>query len=292
MNASAYPYPGGSGTPTGTCTVVFKNDPVTQNPTTFVCTAGTTPLPSAVTRAAGARVSISGTPSAPSWSGGIGTFSANAVLERADTLDGPYGTVNIGVAPQDKEGVKLSSADMHLDADNNGSFERVSLGSTALRFGRLRLFNALGPAQLDLPVPMRTEYWNGATFVTNTDDSCTKLPSPTNNVLLSNYVGGITSANMPAGNFTAGGSFSGGVGSLVLKKPTSTPGAKGSVDVCVDLSSDPATPTSAACALTSAGLPWLQGRWSSSAGYNYDPKIRATFGVYRGAPIIYLREMY
>jgi hypothetical protein len=60
----------------------------------------------------------------------------------------------------------------------------------------------------------------------------------------------------------------------------------------VDLSNDPATPTSAACALTSAGLPWLQGRWSSSAGYNYDPKIRATFGVYRGAPIIYLREMY
>jgi hypothetical protein len=222
MNASAYPYPSGSGTPTGTCTAVFKNDSVNQNPTTFTCTAGTTPLPSAVTRAAGARVSLSGTPSAPSWSGGIGTFSANAVLERADTLDGPYGTVNIGVAPQDKEGVKLSSADLNLDVDNNGSFERVSLGSTALRFGRLRLFNALGPAELDLPVPMRTEYWNGATFVTNTDDSCTKLPSPTNNVLLSNYVGGITSANMPAGNFTTGSSFSGGVGSLVLKKPTST----------------------------------------------------------------------
>jgi MSHA biogenesis protein MshQ len=290
MNASAYPYPGGSGTPTGTCTAVFKNDPANQNPTTFACTAGTSPLPSTVTRAAGARVSISGTPSAPSWSGGIGTFSANAVLERADTLDGPYGTVNIGVAPQDKEGVKLSSFDM--DADNNTSLERASLGSTALRFGRLRLFNALGPAELDLPIPMRTEYWNGATFVTNTDDSCTKLPNPINNILLNNYIGGITSSNMPAGNFSAGGSFSSGVGSLVLKKPTSTPGAKGSVDVCVDLSSDPATPASAACALTSAGLPWLQGRWSSSSGYNYDPKIRATFGVYRGAPIIYLREMY
>lgn len=289
MNASAYPYPGGTGTPTGTCTVVFKNDSSTQNRTTFTCTAGTPPLP--VYRAAGARVSIVGTPSA-SWSGGVGTFSANAVLERADTLDGPYGTVNIGVAPQDKEGVKLSSADMHLDADNNGSFERVSLGSTALRFGRLRLFNALGPAELDLPIPMRTEYWNGATFVTNTDDNCTKLPSPANNILLSNYVGGITSANMPPGNFTTGSSFSSGVGSLILKKPTVTPGTKGSVDVCVDLSSDPAAPTSAACALTSAGMPWLQGRWSSSAGYNYDPKIRATFGVYRGAPIIYLREMY
>jgi len=290
MNASAYPYPGGAGTPTGTCTVVFKSDSSNQNPTTFACTAGTTPLPTTVTRAAGARVNISGTPSTPSWSGGIGTFSANAVLERADTLDGPYGTVNIGVAPQDREGVKLSSFD--LDADNNGTAERASLGSTALRFGRLRLFNALGPAELDLPIPMRTEYWNGATFITNTDDNCTKLPSPANNILLSNYVGGITSGNMPAGNFTAGGSFSSGVGSLVLKKPTSTPGAKGSVDVCVDLSSDPAAPTSAACALTSAGLPWLQGRWSSSAGYNYDPKIRATFGVYRGAPIIYLREMY
>jgi MSHA biogenesis protein MshQ len=290
MNASAYPYPGGSGAPTGTCTVVFKNDSSNQNPTTFACTAGTSPLPSTVTRAAGARVSISGTPSAPSWSGGIGTFSANAVLERADTLDGPYGTVNIGVAPQDREGVRLLS--FNLDADNNGATERASLGSTALRFGRLRLFNALGPAELDLPIPMRTEYWNGAAFVTNTDDNCTKLPSPTNNILLSNYVGGINSGNMPAGNFTAGGNFSSGVGSLVLRKPTSTPGAKGSVDVCVDLSSDPATPASAACALTSAGLPWLQGRWSSSSGYNYDPKIRATFGVYRGAPIIYLREMY
>jgi MSHA biogenesis protein MshQ len=292
MNASGYPYPGGSGTPTGTCTVVFKNDSATQNPTTFACTAGTSPLPGTVTRAAGTRVSISGTPSAPSWSGGIGTFSANAVLERADTLDGPYATVNIGVAPQDKEGVQLATASLDLNADNTGGAERASLGSTALRFGRLRLFNALGPAELDLPIPMRTEYWNGATFVTNTDDSCTKLPSPTSNVLLNNYVGGITSSNMPAGNFTAGGNFSSGVGSLILKKPTSTPSAKGSVDVCVDLSSDPATPTSAACALTSAGLPWLQGRWSSSSGYNYDPKVRATFGVYRGAPIIYLREMY
>lgn len=288
MNATAYPYPVGA--PTGTCTAVFKNDSASQNPTTFACTAGTSPLPTSVTRAAGPRVAISGTPATPSWSAGIGTFSANAVLERADTPDGPYDTVNIGVAPQDREGVKLAS--FGFDADNDGNPERVSLGSTKLRFGRLRLFNALGPAVLNLPIPMHTEYWNGAAFITNTDDNCTTLPNPSNNVLLDNYIGGITSGNMPAGNYIVGGSFSAGIGSLILKKPTSPPGSKGSVDVCVDLSADPATPASAACALTSANMPWLQGRWSSSPDYNYDPKSRATFGVYRGAPVIYLREVY
>jgi MSHA biogenesis protein MshQ len=42
---------------------------------------------------------------------------------------------------------------------------------------------------------------------------------------------------------------------------------------------------------TAAGMPWLQGRHTETA-YDDDPVSRATFGVYRSGPIIYMREIY
>ena len=38
-------------------------------------------------------------------------------------------------------------------------------------------------------------------------------------------------------------------------------------------------------------MPWLQGKWSGSA-YDDDPGARATFGVFKSGPIVYLREIY
>jgi MSHA biogenesis protein MshQ len=38
-------------------------------------------------------------------------------------------------------------------------------------------------------------------------------------------------------------------------------------------------------------MPWLQGR-SSGTAYSDDPLSKATFGVYKGGPVIYIREMY
>jgi MSHA biogenesis protein MshQ len=59
----------------------------------------------------------------------------------------------------------------------------------------------------------------------------------------------------------------------------------------VDLGSD--TSTGPVCAAsTPARMPWLQGRWSVSKEYDDDPMSRASFGIYRGGPVIYMREVY
>lgn len=279
----------------GTCRAIFS----TGTTTSFDCTGVTSPA--AVTRAAGPRVSVVGTPtvqkSEPDAVPGYVNLSASVALERADvalngTPDGPYNTLKIGVNPRDEEGVGLSSLD--LDTDAAAGDDRLAIGSTAVRFGRLRLLNAHGSDKLNLPIPMRTEFWNGTSFITNTDDNCTSIAAA--NVLVDGHQGGITAANVSNSNVVVGGSFSAGVGSLRLNKPVSCSPvcSRGSVNVCVDLGSDSSTPPACAAA-TSAGISWLQGRWSSigsQPAFDDDPHIRASFGVLRGGPVIYTREMY
>jgi MSHA biogenesis protein MshQ len=275
----------------GTCKAVFGNGG--SNTTTFACDAGVTP-PAARTRAAGPRVGIYGTPVAPAWTNGTATFVANVVLERPDTSalspmpDGPYETLSIGVAPQDADGVALQS--LNLDADNNGAAERALLDSTKVRFGRLRLFNAVGSERLYLPVGIQTEYWNGQTFVTNADDNCTRIPATS--VIMNGQSGGLNTINMRSTNFTMSGApFVNGIGNLRINKPTSLPTSKGTVNLCIDLGPDTTAPPGCTSEVP-ANFPWLQGKWSGAPYFDDDPFMRATFGVYRGGPTIYMREMY
>ena len=175
----------------------------------------------------------------------------------------------------------------------NGTGTGIAWDSgNVIRFGLLKLSNAHGSEQLDLPIPIQTQYWNGAisAFVTNDVDNCTNLILA--NIMLGNYQGGITTGNMPLANVGYTGPFLTGVGSLALTKPTSAPGSKGSVDICVDLGADPVG--GVICpATTSAAKSYLQGIWSPGTNYNNDPVARATFGVFKGnSNFIYLRENY
>jgi MSHA biogenesis protein MshQ len=92
---------------------------------------------------------------------------------------------------------------------------------------------------------------------------------------------------MPIGNVVVG-AFTDGSGILRLQRPNPVPTVKGSVDVCVNLSTD--TPNTCTTA-TSANMAWLHGNWRGTA-YDDNPAVRATFGVYRGGPVIYLREIH
>lgn len=283
-------YPAGS----ETCRAIFTNGTTT----TFSCT-GSASLAD-VTRAAGTRVTIVGTPTVqktePDVVPGYVNLSASVALERADvaangTPDGPYNNLKIGVNPRDEEGVGLAS--LNLDTDSTAGNDRYEIGSTAVRFGRLRLLNAHGSDRLNLPIPIKTEYWSGSSFITNTDDNCTSISAA--NVVVDGHQGGIGVANVSNANVVVGSTFAAGVGSLRLNKPAcSTVCSRGSVNVCVDLGNDLTAPPTCA-ATSSAGMPWLQGRWSAISGqpaFDDDPHIRATFGVLRSGPVIYTREMY
>lgn len=109
------------------------------------------------------------------WSAGVLDAQVDMQIARAVAPDGPFSAVRIGLRPVDSDGVALLSAQLNLDSDNNGSLDMADLGGTHLRFGRLRLEDSYGPETANLPVRFQTEYWNGASWVQNRDDSCTAL---------------------------------------------------------------------------------------------------------------------
>jgi hypothetical protein len=219
---------------------------------------------------------------------GIGTLTFSSgtgpnagFLFTRSTPSAPFDAdISLSINVQDSDGVAASTNPVQFNLINFSNGRQM-------RFGRLKLGNAMGSELLNLPIPIETQYWNGTGFVKNSQDNCTTISA--NNISLTNPAGGINTSNMPQSSVVAGAAFVGGIGSLRLNKPSPTPTSKGSVNVCVDLGPDPA-PSCAASA--SANMPWLQGRWSAPATFDDDPTVRATFGVYRAAPIIYMRELY
>jgi hypothetical protein len=217
---------------------------------------------------------------ATAWSVGTAVLTIPLAITREASPDGPFGSVRIGIAPSDLDGVTLGTLD--LDADNSGTNERGQVGGTTqIRFGRLRLENAIGSEKLDLPIPIQVQYWAGTAFNTNTDDTCTSIS--TANIALSDYYGGIDNTNVTIANLMpAPVVFSGpnpGIGNLRITQPAPAPTSPGAVTLTVNL--------------TAEAKSYLKGNWGV-ATYTADPRSRAAFGLYGGQPpnFIYFRENY
>jgi hypothetical protein len=161
--------------------------------------------------------------------------------------------------------------------------------TTKMRFGTLKLNNAHGSELLRLPIPMETQYWNGTTFVTNSADSCTSIAAA--NITM-DYMPTTPTLAACETAISGGGTLIAGKGTLYLSRPGT--GNSGSVNLRVNLS----TATGNTClaspgaesAATTANRPYLRSK--AGATYNDDPHARATFGIYKSGPVIYMREMY
>ncbi|NQY26048.1 MAG: hypothetical protein HRT92_02595 [Piscirickettsiaceae bacterium] len=138
-----------------------------------------------------------------------------------------------------------------------------------LRFGRLVIDNAYGSELIALAVPVYTEYFDGVSFVANSDDSCTQL-----SLTHFAYTGTLsvptdstaTIANVPFVGGEAGVSFS-------------ASNQTGYIDISVP-------------GLTS-NFSWLNFDWDNDGNYDDGPEGRATFGIYKGHQIqIFFREVY
>lgn len=227
------------------------------------------------------------TPDLPAfvWTAGAYVVNlANFSFDRNAAPDGSHENFALKTTITDPDGANITSL--------NGAAVSVTSGlsnTTALRFGRLKLANVNGSGLTNVPIQVTAEYWKSGTgFVNNTDDNCTVIDASA--IKLQNQLLGLSAANMPANNFIASPlSLTAGQSSIIVNKPLSTPAAKGSVDVCVDLASDNTPGT--VCTATSASMPWLQGKWNGTL-YDDDPTARLTFGVFRSGPVVYLREIY
>ncbi|OGB23047.1 MAG: hypothetical protein A3I66_08495 [Burkholderiales bacterium RIFCSPLOWO2_02_FULL_57_36] len=204
------------------------------------------------------------------------TFNSGSGLlfTRGATAKAPFNAeIALAVNIIDTDAVAYAGNPAQFGAATAGNGIAFGGGNKAMRFGRLKLSNAHGSELLNLPVPIGTEYWNGISFVPNSQDSCTSIA--VGSVDFGGYQGGITVANMLSpGNVNIGGAFVAGKGSLMLTKPTPSPATKGSVDVTINL--------------TTANKLYL----GTGLIFNSNPVARATFGIYKRGPIIYSREMY
>ncbi|MBT8445860.1 MAG: hypothetical protein KJO38_01850, partial [Gammaproteobacteria bacterium] len=149
-----------------------------------------------------------------------------------------------------------------------------------LRFGRLRLANALGSELLPLTLPFALESFSGGAFAVNTDDSCSSVAIGFIDLLndVSDPAPGVDTIALGAATTTASlGAVAAGLAPLTLSAPGA--GNTGYVDVTFDLS--PA----------GAGVPWLQYDWDGDGAFDDDPTARGAFGLYSGPRSrIYQRE--
>lgn len=238
---------------------------------------------------------VSGLPSAVWTLGAYSLTATGATFARSASPDGPFDSLVIGVSVTDADGAVVSTPDMNAataGACGTGCNARALNGSstTRVRFGRLKIGNALGAPQLDLPVPLTAQYWNGVAFVTNAQDSCTRLTNT--QFAFGNYrapLAACATSGSPAGS--NGIVFTSGRGTLRLSKPN----ARGSVDLTANLGASASGTTcsaGSAATATAASRAWLQGNWGAST-WDRNPAGRAVFGVPGASPdVIYQRETY
>ena len=195
------------------------------------------------------------TPASGSFNLGVASnIVAPLLFSRGVTADGPYNTLRIGIAPLDADGAGMGVFNLDTDTVIPGN-DHTLLGSTTMRFGRMRLTNAHGSELLKLSVPVITQYWNGAGYITNSDDNHTVLNA--SDVLLSNYLRNLNNGE----TLVTAPVIVNGIGRISLSAPGA--GNDGSLDLN-----------------------------SSVPSYLPSATSRATFGIYKGGPLIYQRENY
>jgi len=218
-----------------------------------------------------------------------------AALRASGGPDGPFENANalqLGIAPIDTDGVAMASLGLDTDSPADGVNDRSLIATVPLRFGRLRLQNAIGSQHRNLVMAMQAEYWNGSAFTTNNADSCTGISAAQLN--FGNYRKSLIPADAILTNSPV--QLASGRARLILAAPGG--GRAGSYDLSLKLGSSdaaclaPWSPNPAAG--SSAKLAFLQGGWCTAGGsYDKDPSARASFGLYGSSPnLIYQRENY
>lgn len=235
---------------------------------------------------------------AESWSQGEatvdGTYLANfsRVTPNVATnlyQDGPFESLDIGVQLMDNDphpnSIYSYVASPDMDAASTGTCTNCNakkISTQILRHGRVVMDNTYGPETEILRMPTRAEYWNGSSWVLNTNDSCTTAVYGLGSQVDNAGLGYNFDPDLVAGQSVvrSGGTatFQAGQFELLWQAVTSS-GApyRGQVTAPLDV------PT------------WLEWYWNwngVSPSVLTEPRASAYFGRYRGHDkIIYWREV-
>ncbi|MEM0515068.1 DUF6701 domain-containing protein [Pseudoalteromonas sp. YIC-827] len=180
--------------------------------------------------------------------------------------DGPYSMLQLGLAVASE----IDNRDW-VDSDMDGASvatctncsAKALAGMLDMRYGRLALDNNFGSEFEPLQLPMRTEYWQGGSWVLNNDDNCTS------------YQGGQVIDSSGELVFTGSGSLSGGRYLVDMGIFADSQGKVGEYPITYPASD------------------WLLWDWDSDNNADDDPAAILHFGRFRGNDrIIYWRERY
>ncbi|MCD9545501.1 hypothetical protein GLP24_11645 [Photobacterium carnosum] len=223
------------------------------------------------------------------------TFKRKNIKTKTTIADGPYDiALGIHALPLEKcpfDGCPTFKADKdhnvwfwkkHLtDAINQRAAEITGLIHS--RYGRMALQDAAGDIGKSLTIPLWIEYWNGAEFVTNSDDSASTFDG-------ANYCRQILiqepAPHMP-NNPTTSGAGKVNLGQSLFSQLMANPDGdfKQQIRFWQRLSAF-TKPTQIAktpkiyCKDSASNQPWLSYNWRGIG--DEDPSATVTFGVYHG----------
>ncbi|MGI2197369.1 DUF6701 domain-containing protein [Shewanella baltica] len=203
--------------------------------------------------------------------------------------DGPFESLDIGVQLMDNDphpnSIYSYVASPDMDAASTGTCTNCSakkISTQILRHGRVVMDNTYGPETEILRMPTRAEYWDGSSWVLNTNDSCTTAVYGLGSQVDNAGLGYNFDPDLVAGQSVvrSGGTatFQAGQFELLWQAVTSS-GApyRGQVTAPLDVP------------------PWLEWYWNwngVSPSVLTEPRASAYFGRYRGHDkIIYWREV-
>ena len=225
---------------------------------------------------------VSGT-TAPS-----GTWSAGEVAVTA------WHRIHRPASPAGETAVTITARPLDPDGVTTTGAAQIYAGTTPFRYGRLQIDNAYGSELLDLPISIRTQYWNGSAWVQNAVDSCTAIPPQS--IMLSDYRQNLAACEtyfetdspatpaVPAASVTlSGGRTTMSPPQLRLVRPGATNHGSVLMTLNIGASASGATCVSnSTSSATAANLPQFGVA---------NPAARATFGIYK-TPVVDRRESY
>jgi len=230
------------------------------------------------------------------------TFSAGTGLRftRAAPVAPFNAEVSLALNVLDSDGISYGSNPARFGAASagNGIAFSGTGGGKSMRWGRLTLSNAISTEFADLRMPVEAQYYNGTSFVLNSDDGCTSFAKTA--VAFQSFQRNLAACETFLSTIVTSVTLSGGKSTLTLTKPGS--GNTGSVDLKPGLAvSDSGTAcvsaSSSAVASTAGGvnLTYLRSNWDplTPAAYDKNPTGRAVFGIpHVPKEFIFSRENY
>lgn len=195
--------------------------------------------------------------SAGTWSNGVLSASLTANLSRTTNPDGTY-NVSLGIAPIDTDGVSFAQSSYDLDTDNNSINDAKNIGATNIYFGRMKIVGNVGSELIKMPLPVVVQKYVNNGFITNTDDSCTKINNT--NITKSNFTGTLSSANVVISSPTTSATMINGQQTIVVAAPGGS--NNGAADIGYDVNG--------------TSQSYLAGNWGVST-YDQNPKGKVVF---------------